>query len=198
MVSLVSFAWSSNQSLITSIVAAILAAFTSIGLIAVSSWFVAEHWTYASHKGQKWLREVLKETSLPKMLVRLPSWALHINPATRHPFQSALGVVSFDEDVFSRPIPPLRPWSKQGSLSSLPPYLEPERTAALTEEYRLWGTGKNASSSRSAQPARTTERGSSDLESRLRSITPSATITPANQFSDLHFSADGSRLYAMT
>ncbi|KAH0836509.1 hypothetical protein J3R83DRAFT_8147 [Lanmaoa asiatica] len=40
-----------------------LGAVTSFGLAAVSAWFASERWIFVQHKGQKWLEEVISETT---------------------------------------------------------------------------------------------------------------------------------------
>ncbi|KAL5499109.1 hypothetical protein ACEPAH_1627 [Sanghuangporus vaninii] len=55
------FAYSSNQSPVTSALTTIFTCFSSFGLIAVSAWFIFERWTFSRHLGKKWLMDVLSE-----------------------------------------------------------------------------------------------------------------------------------------
>jgi hypothetical protein len=50
------------QSFVTTTLTTVLTTFTSFGLAAVSAWFASERWTYARHRGQKWLSDVLIES----------------------------------------------------------------------------------------------------------------------------------------
>jgi hypothetical protein len=46
---------------ITRILTTVFTAFSSFGLVAVSTWFASERWAYAKHKGKKWLADVLED-----------------------------------------------------------------------------------------------------------------------------------------
>ncbi|EIW78473.1 WD40 repeat-like protein [Coniophora puteana RWD-64-598 SS2] len=73
-VGLVLFTYSSGQSTITTIITTVFTAFTSFGLAAVSVWFGSEKWTFIHHRGQKWLLDVLSETThqyIPDHIFRL-------------------------------------------------------------------------------------------------------------------------------
>jgi hypothetical protein len=57
------FTYSSGQGPVTSTIITVLTAVTSFGLAAVSAWFASERWIFDQHKGQKWLEEVISETT---------------------------------------------------------------------------------------------------------------------------------------
>ncbi|KAG9312798.1 WD40-repeat-containing domain protein [Chiua virens] len=57
------FTYSSGQGPVTSTIITVLTAVTSFGLAAVSAWFASERWIFVQHKGQKWLEEVILETT---------------------------------------------------------------------------------------------------------------------------------------
>ncbi|EGO03920.1 hypothetical protein SERLA73DRAFT_102269 [Serpula lacrymans var. lacrymans S7.3] len=60
---LVLFTYSSNQGRVTSTITTVFTAFTSFGLAAVSAWFASEKWIFVHHRGQKWLSDVLTDSS---------------------------------------------------------------------------------------------------------------------------------------
>ena len=45
----------------TSTLTTVFTAFTSFGLVAVSTWFASERWIFLRHRGQKWLSDALME-----------------------------------------------------------------------------------------------------------------------------------------
>ncbi|KZV98127.1 WD40 repeat-like protein [Exidia glandulosa HHB12029] len=57
------FTFSTQQPIPVRIVATVFTACSSFGLMAVSSWFIFERWTFSRHKGQKWLDDVVTETN---------------------------------------------------------------------------------------------------------------------------------------
>ncbi|TFK38127.1 WD40-repeat-containing domain protein [Crucibulum laeve] len=61
-VGLCCFAYTTNQSSITSTVTTIFTAFTSFGLAAVSTWVASERWIFLRHHGRKWLSDALLES----------------------------------------------------------------------------------------------------------------------------------------
>ncbi|CAK5261896.1 unnamed protein product [Mycena citricolor] len=56
------FAYASGQSRVTATITTAFTVFTSLGLVAVSGWFVSERWVFSRHRGRKWLQEVLLDT----------------------------------------------------------------------------------------------------------------------------------------
>ncbi|KAI0270470.1 WD40-repeat-containing domain protein [Gloeopeniophorella convolvens] len=60
-VGLVLFAYSSQQSSVVSAVTTIFTAFSSFGLVVVSTWFALERLTFSRHKGEKWLEDSLDD-----------------------------------------------------------------------------------------------------------------------------------------
>ncbi|RXW18992.1 hypothetical protein EST38_g6867 [Candolleomyces aberdarensis] len=62
-IGLCAFSYASHQPHITSTFTTVLTAFTSFGLAAVSAWFASERWAFSRHRGQKWLSDVLKEST---------------------------------------------------------------------------------------------------------------------------------------
>ncbi|THV01875.1 WD40 repeat-like protein [Dendrothele bispora CBS 962.96] len=63
------FTYSSHQHRITSTITTVITAFTSFGLVAVSTWFASERWAWSRHRGKKWLGDVLDE--LNERLLRM-------------------------------------------------------------------------------------------------------------------------------
>ncbi|KAI5118541.1 hypothetical protein M0805_008482 [Coniferiporia weirii] len=68
------FAYSSNQSPVTSALTTVFTCFSSFGLVAVSAWFVFERWTFSRHLGKKWLMDVLTEVNQEFYRLPLISW----------------------------------------------------------------------------------------------------------------------------
>ncbi|EIN08602.1 hypothetical protein PUNSTDRAFT_88042 [Punctularia strigosozonata HHB-11173 SS5] len=62
-IGLVLFAYASDQSHTTSTITTVFTAFSSFGLMAVSTWFASERWAFTRHKGKKWLADVLDDVS---------------------------------------------------------------------------------------------------------------------------------------
>ncbi|KAI0301606.1 WD40-repeat-containing domain protein [Multifurca ochricompacta] len=60
-VGLVLFAYSSQQNFVVSTITTVFTAFSSFGLVAVSTWFASERWVFARHKGKKWLQDSLDD-----------------------------------------------------------------------------------------------------------------------------------------
>ncbi|KAF8627354.1 hypothetical protein AX15_004423 [Amanita polypyramis BW_CC] len=56
------FTYSSGQHHVTSTITTVFTAFTSFGLVAVSTWFASERWAFQRHEGKKWLSDILIET----------------------------------------------------------------------------------------------------------------------------------------
>ncbi|KIL61047.1 hypothetical protein M378DRAFT_199629 [Amanita muscaria Koide BX008] len=53
------FTYSSGQHYVTSTITTVFTAFTSFGLVAVSTWFASERWAFQQHEGKKWLSDIL-------------------------------------------------------------------------------------------------------------------------------------------
>ncbi|KAH8113819.1 WD40 repeat-like protein [Phellopilus nigrolimitatus] len=68
------FAYSSDQSPVTSALTTVFTAFSSFGLVAVSAWFVFERWTFNRHRGRKWLMDVLGEVNQEFYQIPLVNW----------------------------------------------------------------------------------------------------------------------------
>ena len=49
------------QSPVVSTITTVFTAFSSFGLIAVSTWFIFERWVFIRHRGSKWLRDSLDD-----------------------------------------------------------------------------------------------------------------------------------------
>lgn len=62
------------QSFVTATLTTVLTTFTSFGLAAVSAWFASERWTFARHRGQKWLSDVLIESIEQFVQTPVVSW----------------------------------------------------------------------------------------------------------------------------
>ena len=62
------------QSFVTATLTTVLTTITSFGLAAVSAWFASERWTFARHRGQKWLSDVLNESIEQFVQTPVASW----------------------------------------------------------------------------------------------------------------------------
>lgn len=62
------------QSFVTATLTTVLTTITSFGLAAVSAWFASERWTFARHRGQKWLSDVLIESIEQFLQTPVVSW----------------------------------------------------------------------------------------------------------------------------
>ncbi|KAH7885671.1 hypothetical protein F5I97DRAFT_1809446 [Phlebopus sp. FC_14] len=74
------FTYSSGQGPVTSTIITVLTAITSFGLAAVSAWFASERWIFVQHRGQKWLEDVISESTnhvASLRVVRAARIALH-------------------------------------------------------------------------------------------------------------------------
>ncbi|KAH9963011.1 WD40-repeat-containing domain protein [Russula dissimulans] len=60
-IGLVFFSYSSRQHPSVSTITTVFTAFSSFGLIAVSTWFIFERWVFLRHRGSKWLRDSLDD-----------------------------------------------------------------------------------------------------------------------------------------
>ncbi|KAG6829712.1 hypothetical protein H0H92_003747 [Tricholoma furcatifolium] len=69
-VGLCCFAYASGQAKATSALTTVFTAFTSFGLVAVSTWFASERYIYLRHQGKKWLSDALTEYT--NMFLSLP------------------------------------------------------------------------------------------------------------------------------
>src|SRR5712691_9235155 len=49
------------QNHVVSTITTVFTAFSSFGLIAVSTWFIFERWVFIRHRGSKWLRDSLDD-----------------------------------------------------------------------------------------------------------------------------------------
>ncbi|KAF8496482.1 WD40 repeat-like protein [Russula emetica] len=63
-IGLVFFSYSSRQNPVVSTITTVFTAFSSFGLIAVSTWFIFERWVFIRHRGSKWLRDSLDDCSI--------------------------------------------------------------------------------------------------------------------------------------
>ncbi|EKM59697.1 uncharacterized protein PHACADRAFT_192071 [Phanerochaete carnosa HHB-10118-sp] len=73
---LILFAYSSQQSPVTSMLTAVLSAACCFGLAAISTWIAFERWVFNWHDGNKLLSDVLAETAKGILNVRIIAWTL--------------------------------------------------------------------------------------------------------------------------
>ncbi|KAH7099699.1 WD40 repeat-like protein [Auriculariales sp. MPI-PUGE-AT-0066] len=84
-VGLALFTYSSHQSRAVSSIVTALTGCSLFGLIAVSSWFMAERLIYSKHHGQRWLADVLDNYNIEIKRVLGIDWAMHtLRSHTRH------------------------------------------------------------------------------------------------------------------
>ncbi|KAN0131940.1 WD40 repeat-like protein [Lactarius tabidus] len=60
-VGFVLFAYSSQQNPAVATLTTVFTAFSSFGLVAVSTWFASERWVFSRHNGKKWLQDSLDD-----------------------------------------------------------------------------------------------------------------------------------------
>ena len=103
------------QNYVVSTITTVFTAFSSFGLIAVSTWFIFERWVFIRHRGSKWLRDSLDDC----WIVTTQVFSRHRLLSTMHRASDALTRAKFFLFKFARPrprpttqiIPPSDSWS---------------------------------------------------------------------------------------
>jgi WD repeat-containing protein 26 len=93
------------QNYVVSTITTVFTAFSSFGLIAVSTWFIFERWVFIRHRGSKWLRDSLDDC----WIVTTQVFSRHRLLSAMHRASDALTRAKVFLFKFARPRPRPRP-----------------------------------------------------------------------------------------